>query len=146
MFCNECGHEVPDNAKSCFECGAKIIRKVICSNCGTELAPNAKFCLECGAKVGGLAENTVRTDMGEDTYITQSVDAEDLLASDNKERQVGIRVEDTVQVENRDAVVTLDDDTDSSDIKNYDVLGGTVSYSALEMDLYDWLDSFSKCA
>lgn len=146
MFCNECGHEVPDNAKFCFECGAKIIRKVICSNCGTELAPNAKFCLECGAKVGGLAENTVKTDMGEDTYITQSVDAEDLLASDNKERQVGIRVEDTVQVENRDAVVTLDDDTDSSDIKNYDVLGGTVSYSALEMDLYDWLDSFSKCA
>lgn len=64
-FCLECGAkiEVPGSnemlcpacgkktpkGKFCIECGAPLVKK--CAQCGTELAPGAKFCPECGEKV-----------------------------------------------------------------------------------------------
>ncbi len=77
--CNKCGKQLPQNAKFCLECGAKIEQiledemicphcnkktvkgkfcmecggklQSICPNCGKETVPNAKFCLECGHRL-----------------------------------------------------------------------------------------------
>ena len=47
MDCSACGHENPDRAKFCLECGAGFAMR--CAGCSTELPAGAKFCLECGA-------------------------------------------------------------------------------------------------
>jgi class 3 adenylate cyclase/tetratricopeptide (TPR) repeat protein len=47
--CPGCGHENPDRAKFCLECGAAFATR--CARCDTELPAGAKFCLECGAAV-----------------------------------------------------------------------------------------------
>lgn len=52
MKCPSCSTELPDTAKFCPECGAKIDRKTVCPSCGTEVAPGSKFCPECGCKLG----------------------------------------------------------------------------------------------
>ncbi len=41
-----CGHENPDRAKFCLECGDRFTAR--CGSCGTDLPTGAKFCLECG--------------------------------------------------------------------------------------------------
>ena len=46
MRCASCGHDNPDRAKFCLDCGARF--SLLCSRCGTELPPSARFCLECG--------------------------------------------------------------------------------------------------
>ncbi|MBR5518820.1 MAG: SPFH domain-containing protein [Clostridia bacterium] len=55
--CNNCGKEVPENAKFCLECGSKIEvvaeNKVVCPKCGKKTA-KGKFCMECGAKLQSL--------------------------------------------------------------------------------------------
>ncbi len=48
MICAACGHDNPERAKFCLECGTPIAAR--CAGCGTELPPAAKFCLECGAR------------------------------------------------------------------------------------------------
>jgi len=52
IVCAKCKSIVPNNAKFCLECGAKIIKKgmVICPNCN-EMVNEAKFCSECGFKL-----------------------------------------------------------------------------------------------
>jgi predicted ATPase/class 3 adenylate cyclase len=50
MQCPQCNTELPDQAKFCFECGAKL--SLACPQCGMELPAQAKFCFECGAKIG----------------------------------------------------------------------------------------------
>jgi hypothetical protein len=50
MNCAACGHDNPERAKFCLECGAPFAAR--CGNCGVELPPAAKFCLECGTRVG----------------------------------------------------------------------------------------------
>jgi adenylate cyclase len=47
MNCSACGHENPDRAKFCLECGSAFALR--CDRCDTELPSNAKFCLECGS-------------------------------------------------------------------------------------------------
>ncbi len=78
--CAGCGAVLPENAKFCLECGAKVVPPVpdgmvvcpqcgqtvakgkfclecgykfvtACPACGKELVPGAKFCLECGTKL-----------------------------------------------------------------------------------------------
>ena len=51
MKCKNCGSDLPESAKFCLECGAKVERNLICPSCGEILPPYAKFCLECGASV-----------------------------------------------------------------------------------------------
>jgi class 3 adenylate cyclase len=50
MRCSACGHDNPERAKFCLECGARFA--VTCAQCSTELPAGAKFCLECGTPVG----------------------------------------------------------------------------------------------
>ena len=58
--CNNCGKEVPDNAKFCLECGSKIEvlaeNEMICPNCGKKTA-KGKFCMECGEKLQAVCPN-----------------------------------------------------------------------------------------
>jgi len=52
--CQNCGAEMPDNAKFCGKCGtAYIPNKNICKTCGAELLANAKFCGKCGTAFSG---------------------------------------------------------------------------------------------
>ena len=51
-----CGHERPERAKFCPECGAAFAPR--CASCGAELTPAAKFCAECGADIRSLAPPT----------------------------------------------------------------------------------------
>jgi len=54
--CVNCGAELVDGAKFCFECGTKVqTDKLVCTKCGAECPPAAKFCFECGAKFGETA-------------------------------------------------------------------------------------------
>ena len=52
ILCPNCGHEVPENAKFCLECGSKIEvlgeNEMLCPACGKK-TPKGKFCMECGA-------------------------------------------------------------------------------------------------
>ncbi len=52
MLCLSCGHEGPEGAKFCSECGASAPSQTSCGTCGATRPPNAKFCLECGAALG----------------------------------------------------------------------------------------------
>lgn len=63
-FCTECGHQLADGAKFCFECGAKVVgassprveqRKTVydgeihrCPNCGDILDAYESVCKSCG--------------------------------------------------------------------------------------------------
>ncbi len=51
MNCASCGHENPEKAKFCLECGQAIALR--CSSCATELPAGAKYCLECGTPTSG---------------------------------------------------------------------------------------------
>ena len=52
ILCPNCKKEVPENAKFCLECGAKIEvlaeNEMICPVCGKK-TNTGKFCMECGA-------------------------------------------------------------------------------------------------
>jgi class 3 adenylate cyclase/tetratricopeptide (TPR) repeat protein len=50
MSCPACGHENPERARFCAECGAALASR--CATCRAELPPGAKFCAECGRPVG----------------------------------------------------------------------------------------------
>ena len=51
MDCASCGHDNPERARFCLECGKPFLLR--CSSCATELPAGAKFCLECGAPTSG---------------------------------------------------------------------------------------------
>lgn len=48
MNCTNCGKELPENAKFCAECGARVEKSNTCPNCGEALKPEARFCHNCG--------------------------------------------------------------------------------------------------
>lgn len=50
--CTQCGFQMPESAKFCFECGNPFETKPLkCPVCGADLVAGAKFCLECGNKL-----------------------------------------------------------------------------------------------
>jgi predicted ATPase/class 3 adenylate cyclase len=53
MSCAACGHDNPERARFCAECGAALAGR--CASCGADLPPAAKFCLECGRPASGSA-------------------------------------------------------------------------------------------
>ncbi|MGH3055408.1 MAG: zinc-ribbon domain-containing protein, partial [Gaiellaceae bacterium] len=59
MTCAACGHENPERAKFCLECGTPAGSR--CASCGTELPPAAKFCLECGTRTAPGAPSRADT-------------------------------------------------------------------------------------
>ena len=58
--CLKCGSVLPENAKFCLECGAKVEtlaeNEIICPKCGNK-TPKGKFCVECGAKLQNICPN-----------------------------------------------------------------------------------------
>jgi len=60
MICKKCGNEIPDTAKFCPKCGAKVEMEktpepkiqenvIICRRCGESNSLTARFCKRCGA-------------------------------------------------------------------------------------------------
>ncbi len=50
MRCASCGHENPDDAAFCEECGERL--EQTCGSCGTANSPAARFCRRCGTSLG----------------------------------------------------------------------------------------------
>ena len=52
--CPKCGAKLPEGAKFCLECGAKVeilgANEILCPACGKK-TQNGKFCMECGASL-----------------------------------------------------------------------------------------------
>lgn len=53
MKCSQCGAELPEGARFCSECGAKVTLSETCPNCDAILRAGARFCHACGASVSG---------------------------------------------------------------------------------------------
>lgn len=51
LVCSECGTELQEDAKFCFNCGKKVGSGKRCPTCSTENSDDAKFCLNCGTKL-----------------------------------------------------------------------------------------------
>ena len=78
-FCTNCGHQLADDAKFCFECGAKIDstkeqtseqRKTVydgqlhkCPNCGERLDSFVTICPACGYELRGTKTTSVVNDL-----------------------------------------------------------------------------------
>ena len=56
--CPECGEPVPNGAKFCMACGAKMEKQEVCPACGEPIVKGAKFCLNCGRRLApGVCPN-----------------------------------------------------------------------------------------
>lgn len=78
-FCSNCGRQLADGAKFCFECGAKVIvptdsrveqRKTVyegeihkCPSCGETLAAFVTVCPSCGYELRGTKNTTAIKDL-----------------------------------------------------------------------------------
>jgi class 3 adenylate cyclase/tetratricopeptide (TPR) repeat protein len=51
--CPQCGHDNPEAAKFCGECGTRF--GLVCLSCGTSNAAASKFCNECGQRLAADA-------------------------------------------------------------------------------------------
>jgi Adenylate and Guanylate cyclase catalytic domain/Double zinc ribbon/AAA ATPase domain len=49
--CPRCGHDDPDGARFCLQCGARLA--ISCGDCGVVVPPGARFCPECGHALAG---------------------------------------------------------------------------------------------
>ena len=94
-FCSNCGHQLADGAKFCFECGAKVNayesqgtqRKTVydgeihkCPNCGDILDAHEVVCDTCGYELRGAAASTVVHNFSIKIVNTDNVAAkEDLI-------------------------------------------------------------------
>lgn len=59
MECKKCGNVLPENAKFCFECGAKVEQELICAACGAKMPVGYKFCMECGGVLSDSGKNKI---------------------------------------------------------------------------------------
>ena len=59
MTCPRCGHDNPDEARFCLQCGAQLATS--CPDCGVVLPPGARFCPECGHALAGAPAPTPYT-------------------------------------------------------------------------------------
>ena len=73
MTCSNCGAEVADGMKFCFDCGTPIPQVKKCVSCGAELSLKMKFCPECGAKQDGSAPKSSGFSMGDKNVIAGDV-------------------------------------------------------------------------
>ncbi len=64
MTCPSCGHENPEDAKFCGECGAALTGEVECPSCGRSNQPGQRFCHGCGAPVSPLGRTSYGVQYG----------------------------------------------------------------------------------
>ena len=69
MKCANCNKEIPNDAKFCLYCGAKLNAEIICPHCATKLPQESLFCSNCGKQV--KEENTTvdPIDLGDEFMI-----------------------------------------------------------------------------
>lgn len=80
MECKKCGNILPENAKFCFECGAKVEQDLICTACGAKMSLGYKFCIECGAVISGSDENLIEKEVTETSGLEiEEIDWDNLL-------------------------------------------------------------------
>ena len=73
MTCNNCGAEVQDGMKFCFDCGTPVPQVKKCVSCGAELSLKMKFCLECGTNQDGSTPKSSGFSMGDKNVIAGDV-------------------------------------------------------------------------
>ena len=73
MTCNNCGAEVADGMKFCFDCGTPVPQVKKCVSCGAELSLKMKFCPECGANQDESAPKSSGFSMGDKNVIAGDV-------------------------------------------------------------------------
>lgn len=86
MECKKCGNILPENAKFCFECGAKVEQDLICATCGAKMSVGYKFCIECGTVISGSDENIIENEVSGleieevdwDKLLTETTNEEDM--------------------------------------------------------------------
>ena len=79
------GHEMPDEALFCEECGYKFPQTKECSQCHAELKITAKFCMECGYSF--IAKNNAGN--GEGVSVGEkSVVAGDVVSGNQDNRKI----------------------------------------------------------
>lgn len=80
MECKKCGNILPENAKFCFECGAKVEQDLICTACGAKMSLGYKFCIECGSVISGSDENLIEKEVTETSGLEiEEIDWDNLL-------------------------------------------------------------------
>lgn len=60
VTCGECSVDLPEGAKFCLECGAKVMPKGVCMECRAKLPEMAKFCPECGTPAGKASDQNAK--------------------------------------------------------------------------------------
>ena len=73
MTCNNCGAEVADGMKFCFDCGTPVPQVKKCVSCGAELSLKMKFCPECGTNQDGSTPKSSGFSMGDKNVIAGDV-------------------------------------------------------------------------
>ena len=73
MTCNNCGAEVQDGMKFCFDCGTPVPQVKKCVSCGAELSLKMKFCPECGTNQDGSTPKSSGFSMGDKNVIAGDV-------------------------------------------------------------------------
>lgn len=54
MFCRNCGKEIPNEAKTCPECGALQGNAKFCKHCGAVIDQDCVVCPKCGKQIEKL--------------------------------------------------------------------------------------------
>lgn len=94
FFCENCGAEVPQNARVCKHCG-KFFSSVRCPVCGTTGTPSkfANGCPTCGYAVGGgqkiisPSQNEGHASRKSKKALISAIDSRNPAASKKKRRQ-----------------------------------------------------------
>lgn len=56
MYCQKCGHELPENTIVCPDCGEKQQGKKFCQHCGKVIDEECVVCPQCGKQVKELQQ------------------------------------------------------------------------------------------
>ncbi len=70
MNCPSCGHENPDAARFCGDCGRSLATAAVCGSCGMENPAGQRFCHECGEPLSAETEQPERGREGERRQLT----------------------------------------------------------------------------
>jgi len=70
VLCPSCGHENPEDATFCGECGSSLSQELTCSNCGRSNPLGTKFCHGCGQAISERAAPPTPTPVPSPTIPT----------------------------------------------------------------------------